>query len=161
MKNIQKSIHLWLLLIASVLAVLIYMQHRESVFPAVEASYDLKKTIRREEIAQIIQPFYELSKNFEYELSTNVDRNTLKFLQQNLSKEDFSSLLQNDNIPLWGWNIQIKNPVQVTLQISQQKKLIGLDVIHDSLQSQHILPSNLLLSSLEKKTGKNYDYDDD
>lgn len=156
MKNIQKSIHLWLLLIASVLAVLIYMQHRESVFPAVEASYDLKKTIRREEIAQIIQPFYELSKNFEYELSTNVDRNTLKFLQQNLSKEDFSSLLQNDNIPLWGWNIQIKNPVQVTLQISQQKKLIGLDVIHDSLQSQHILPSNLLLSSLEKKTGKNF-----
>ena len=49
-----------------------------------------------------------------------------------------------------------KTLFKLPFRYRNKKKLIGLDVIHDSLQSQHILPSNLLLSSLEKKTGKNF-----
>jgi membrane protease YdiL (CAAX protease family) len=157
MKSIRKNIVIWGLLIASLCAFALYFQNRENVFPIANVDHDLTHEFTDLEIQTMVSPLFDLSsKELNYRVERFVDRNSLKFLQQTLTTEAFNQVLKNENIQLWGWNIYFTKPIQATIRISQQKKLIGFDFNFHSTVFNPLNDPKQILSVLEEKTGKKF-----
>lgn len=152
---IKKAIIPWTIFLLSLVAVYQYIQHREEIFPVLQAQYQLDHRFTSVEIQDLISPFFvNTNEELKFDVDTFVDRNSVKFLQKTLSQDQFESVLQKENLPLWGWIITIKEPFQAKVKISYQKKLIGFE---SELQKNLTNLSNNrldLLLALQKKSSK-------
>jgi len=156
MKLTKKTTGLLLLLIASFCSIFLYEKLKEKVFPIADPAFDLSHRLTMAEIQELVRPLYNLPVDAEYKIETFVERNSLKFLQQTLTPDQFNNILRKENLQLWGWTVHFKKPLQATIQISQQKKLIGF---HFTIQPQPFNPIadiKLILKTLEEKTGKDF-----
>ncbi|MEZ4846193.1 MAG: hypothetical protein R2877_04365 [Bdellovibrionota bacterium] len=146
---------MWLLLALSMVAFWQYLLHRETVFQIPSPEYHLSEQPGREEIQKIVFPLLDFSSSsVEYSIDTFVDRSAVKFLQQTLSQDQFAAILSNENIPLWGWEILLKKPIQAKILISQQRRLIGLDIQSGPSLLKPLSDSFKSWAILQSKTGK-------
>ena len=131
---------MWGLFLLSIAAAYVYMQNREKVFPVPNEQYHLDQVPSKEDVLKLVAPYVQLEGlNLKYAIDTFVDRNAVKFLQKTIQKEDFQNILEQENIPLWGWIVQIQKPFQANVKISHQKKLIGFEMLSGP---EFLKPSN-------------------
>jgi membrane protease YdiL (CAAX protease family) len=155
MQLILNKLRLWGLLLVSFLIFGLYLQYRESIFQVPSPEYQLSEPPGREEIQKLIYPLMDLSSSsFTYTLDTFVDRNTVKFLQQTLTQDEFVNILANENLPLWGWEIHVQKPVQAKLIVSQRRQLVGFEILEAPKFFKPFSDPSKTWAILKSKTGK-------